>query len=318
MSSVEEGVEIAVRPRQPSEDGSKIPTFRGRAFIANVRPIEILACIHLLSYRLIWDTRMSSGRILQRYGYYDFLFYVVYRGIAQIYLPRDAAGIQDVRCWSKDGKLSKNAFPETEKIDIVYRSVEAPEVPLQEGKVRMHINLGAYRIEWMENLQGCNVTWVGDADIAATVPTSIWKVFSKEFPKTVVRLRDAMEQFGIPPFVLDVEDCVVIQTTFFYSQDRRTAMRHHVRKAGSYVIRFDRRKMFPFGIDVPIIEGDGAHAVQYQQDEDRLTITLGKEGIGKEYVIVSGLDTFHKIIGANTPLSHRPSLLKMPNHSQSH
>jgi hypothetical protein len=242
-----DGMEISVKDPRTLGSQTALPTTKGVGFIPHFRPIDILACIHLLSYRLIWDTRMASGRIIQRYGNYNFLFYTVYRGIGQIHRPRDTAGVQDVRCWGPHGVPQRMALPNTEKVDIIYKSVDAPEIPLQEGKVRMNIILGAWRIEWKEALQGCNVTFLNDTDACTPLPNYIWNILSMELPKIVNRLRGSMEQFGVPPYVLDVQDCVVIQNTVYYSEHRKITFRHHVRKPGTYPIILDRVRMYPFG-----------------------------------------------------------------------
>jgi hypothetical protein len=242
----EEG-EAGMTIRQRDSTLSRIPVTKGTCFIPNFRPIEVLACIHSIGYRTIWDTRVASGRVIQRYGQFTFLFYIVFRGIGQIYVPRDGAGIQDVRCWGPHGVPQNTAYPNTEQVDMVFRSVETPEVPLQKDKVRMQINLGAYRIVWVPEMQGCNVTFVGDADVGSVLPTYIYNALSRELPKVVYRLRGAMEHFGVAPYLLDAQDCVVVQTTFYFVQSRMIKFRHHVRKPGSYSIVLDRIRMYPQG-----------------------------------------------------------------------
>lgn len=246
-----------------------IPRSKGQTFIPNFRPIEVLASIHLFSYRLIWDTRMSSGRILQRYSHHNFLFYTVYRGIGNLYRPRDAVGCQDVRFFGPYGERQTMALPNTERIDIVWRSVDTPAAPPQEGKVRMHIEFGGFRIVWRPELNGCDVIWTGEAELHACIPscesekrtsgkgslhsdtlvlcTDLWNVLAKELPKTAGRLRDAMSKFGVPPYVLDLQECVVLQMSFFYAETRKSTHRHHVSQPGMYAIMIDRQRMFPNG-----------------------------------------------------------------------
>jgi len=277
---------VAILPSMRDLDQkSNIPSVKGKSFIPNCRPIEVLACIHLFSYRLIWDVRMSSGRILQRYDYHNFLFYCVWRGIGPIYSPRDAVGVQDIRCWGPQGERQALALPNTQKIQIVWRSCVAPEAPIQEGKVRMDIQLGGYRIEWRPELNGCDVTFVGEANIMANVPTYLYKVLSMELPKVIGRLSGAMQRFGVPPYVLDLQDCVVIQTTFWHGETRSSKHRHHVRKPGSYSIMIDRQRMFPFGIAQPVVTGLGAHAVSLHEAEDRIIVDVSALGVGQEYII---------------------------------
>lgn len=241
------GVQYTIRQRQSGDPPGRGPVFRGTTFIAKHRPVEILNCIHLFSYRLLWDTRMSSGRVMQRYAQYQFLFYAVFRGIGSIFQPRDAIGVQDVRCWGPDGSLQRTALANTENIDMIFRSAESTEYPTQEGKVRMQIHLGAFRIEWKEELQGCNVTFVGDVDLNLQLPTYVWNVLSKDCPMAVGRLRTCIDHFGIPPYILDEQDCVVIQIVSHKPETQMTTLKCHVRIPGTYVIVLDRNVMYSNG-----------------------------------------------------------------------
>lgn len=75
----------------------------------------------------------------------------------------------------------------------------------------------------------------------------LWNILAKELPKNVGRLREAMHKFGVPPYVLDLQNCVVIQATFFYGETRRTTLRHQVLEPAAYSIMVDRQHMFPHG-----------------------------------------------------------------------
>lgn len=320
-SKIMNGVNVYLQHRTNSITPTKAPIFKGTTFIANFRPIEILNCIHLFSYRLIWDTRMSSARIMQRYGQYNLSFYAVFRGIGPIYEPRDSVGVQDVRCWGPNQTPQRTAFPNTELIDIAFRSIETAEAPLQVGKVRMHIEIGGFRIEWLEELQGCNVTLVGDVDLAVLLPTYIWNVLSRELPIVVGRLRSSMEQFGHPPFIVDPSEIVIIQMIHYFSLTRITTLRQHVSKSGSYIVVIDRDRMYPAGEGKqngcalpkkntllmfpfslfyfiflffstgvewpPDVEGEGAQFVQFEDRGSQLLLTVGPQAVGKEYIIVS-------------------------------
>jgi hypothetical protein len=167
---MDDGVAI-LPPTRDVAHANMIPATKGRTFMPNCRPIEVLSAIHLFSYRLIYDTRMSSGRVLQRYSYYSFLFYCVWRGVGPIYNPRDAVGVQDVRAWGPNGEEQACVTPASDRIDVVWRSVDGIVVPPQDGKERMRIELGAYRIQWRPELNGCDVTFVGEADLGVCIPS---------------------------------------------------------------------------------------------------------------------------------------------------
>lgn len=190
---------------------------------------------------------MGSGRIMQRFSQYQFLFYAVYRGIGTLFHPRDAVGVQDVRCWGPNGAPQRTALEDTEQVDMVFKTIEAPEFSAQEGKVRMQVHLGAYRIEWREDLQGCNVTSVGDVDLNDLLPTYLWNTLSRELPLTISRLASCMDHFGIPPYILDQQDCVVIQLVSHFPETRVTTLKCHVRQPGTYSVVLDRNKMYSGG-----------------------------------------------------------------------
>lgn len=106
-----------------------------------------------------------------------------------------------------------------------------------------------------------------------------------ELPKIVGRCRGAIQRFGVPPYVVDPQDCVVVQTTFFYSEARRLTCRHHVRKTGSYKLMIDRQRMYPYGISSPNVAGPGSRAVTLQEVEDGVIVSVSPQGVGQEYVV---------------------------------
>ncbi|UZJ54087.1 hypothetical protein CBS101457_003407 [Exobasidium rhododendri] len=281
---VEEGIEMSVQRRMNS---TQFPIIKGRGFIPNFRPIEILACILSIGYRIVWDTRLESARVVQRYSYMSYLFYIVFRGIGQLHKARDAIGIQDVRCWGPSGEPQTMAYPTTRRVDMVYKGVKTGEIPVQQDKVRMDIILGGFRIEWSPDLKGSFVTNVVNADVHGVVPTYIWNVMTRELPKVINRLRGAMEHFGVAPYMLDVQNCVVVQTVSYFAQERCSKFRHHVWKAGTYLVVLDCSRMYSQGIALPVVEGQGAHAVDIRVDDNQVLVSVGVEGIGQEYVIVS-------------------------------
>lgn len=160
-------IKIYARPGAPA---SELPMSKGTTYVPKSRPIELLACIHTFSYRNLFDTRFASAGILQRYSLHDHHFYLVIRGIGPIYSPRDATGVQTVRFYDNAGARLPMCYPDTPKVDIVYRSVNDPEVPPQEGKVRAWIHMGGYRLEWDEAKQATKVTYVAHTNLQQSVP----------------------------------------------------------------------------------------------------------------------------------------------------
>lgn len=137
-----------------------------------------------------------------------------------------------------------------------------------------------------------------------------------ELPRVTARLRGAVENFGFPPYVLDLEGCLVQQLQIYHPDTRRNEIRSHVRKPGSFFIVMDRERMYqhgecctpavfriaPYravlmadkllfqctGILPPKAEGEGAHAVTFSEFNEHLCVTVaGTKGIGQEFTIVS-------------------------------
>lgn len=165
-----EDVDIKVYS-QSDMPASQVPMSKGTTYIARVRPIELLACIHNFSYRILFDTRFASAGMLQRYSLHDHHFYLIIRGVGPIYAPRDATGVQTVRFYDNMGAQLPMCYPDTSKIDIVYRSVEDSDVPPQAGKVRAWIYMGGYRLEWDEAKQATRVTYVAHINLHENIPS---------------------------------------------------------------------------------------------------------------------------------------------------
>jgi len=144
-----------------------LPLMYGKTYVPNVSAIQVLACIHVASFRLIWDSRIGSAGIIQRFSHYWHHFYIVWRGIMHIYAPRDAIGVQATRSYGPDGQLQYRPTADSQVIDICWTNVDANIAP-QEDKVRAHIILGSYRIEQAGD--GCNVTFIGQASLAEKGP----------------------------------------------------------------------------------------------------------------------------------------------------
>lgn len=92
----------------------------------------------------------------------------MWRGVSQLYKPRDATGVQATRFIGADGHEQSFASPDTQRIDIAWRSVDAADVPLQEDKIRAHVTIGAYRVEKAGD--GCNVTFIAQVDLGEPIP----------------------------------------------------------------------------------------------------------------------------------------------------
>lgn len=219
---------------------------KGVSFFAGVSALEVFSCIYNPGYRLIWDTRINTAAILQRFAQTEFLFYLIIRGIGPIYWPRDYVGVQGCKFYRRDGQIvTDHITAECDRIDIIWTSVDDPPVGPQEGKVRARMNLAAYRIENRGN--GCEVTFLLNIKLSVPVPTYIRRMLTAEIPLSLPRLRDAIPTFGVCPYIIDESCCIVIQRHFWDAESRKSHVRAHSVKAGTFVIVLDTKRMYPSG-----------------------------------------------------------------------
>ncbi|CEH15425.1 START-like domain [Ceraceosorus bombacis] len=278
----DDGVQVSWLPRRP-EQISFTHMLRGQTYIADCSPEEILHCIHILSFRLIWDVRIGAAGIISRFSQFSFLFYFCWRGIGQAYKGRDVTGVQGCRFLDGEGREQVKYSVDTNQIDIVWRSVELPDVPATEEKVRARIPTAGYRIERAG--RGCNVTFIGQADLGEVIPGYLLRTLCHEQPRGLGRLRTAIESFGVPPYICDQYDCAVIQLQVFYPETRKTTVRAHASRAGTFALVLDVKRMYRNGVLVTKLAGEGASSLNLQDGEDRLLMSIAPSGVGKEFFI---------------------------------
>ena len=65
--------------------------------------------------------------------------------------------------------------------------------------------------------------------------------------ETIGRLRTAVEHFGVPPYILDEREILVMQLQQFLAETRKTTLRAHVSQPGSFTLVLDKKRMYPSG-----------------------------------------------------------------------
>lgn len=219
---------------------------RGVSFFDNVQALDVFSCIYNPGFRLIWDHRIKEASILQRFSQAEFLFYMVIRGIGPIYWPRDYIGIEGVRFYKPNGQVVTDHIPsECNCIDVIWTSVDNPPSGPQEGKVRGRLNIAAYRIQNRGN--GCDVTFMISLTLSVPIPAYIRRMLVAECPLSLARLRDSIPTFGVCPYVVDEQSCLVIQRHFWDAESRKSHMRAFSIKPGTIVIMLDTKRMYPSG-----------------------------------------------------------------------
>lgn len=153
----------------PSLQLTTLDTLKGTVYMEGVKAVDVFSCIHQAAYRLIWDTRLASASIIERYSQTEFIFYLVTRGIGPIYWERDVVGCQFSRSYLADGSMAEDiVMADCPLVDIMWTNVDRPDIGPQQGKMRAQITLAGYRIEARGN--GCQVTYFVSIDLAVPIP----------------------------------------------------------------------------------------------------------------------------------------------------
>ncbi|CAO1620295.1 unnamed protein product [Parajaminaea phylloscopi] len=271
---------------RPNQLPGELETMKGVSFFPSVTPLDIFSCIYNPGYRLIWDQRINTAAILQRYAQTEFLFYLIIRGIGPIYWPRDYVGVQGCKFYKKNGDVVTDHIPaECESIDLIWTSVDNSPVKPQAGKVRAKMNLAAYRIQSRGN--GCEVTFLLSIMLSVDIPAYLRRMLKAEVPLSLPRLRDAIPTFGVCPYIIDEQCCLVIQRHFWDAESRKSHVRASAVKAGTFVIVLDTKRMYPSGIMMPTIDGPGAQSVSVQEaiTGDRLFVHVSESGIDQDWIL---------------------------------
>lgn len=242
-------LKISSMKRQRDRLG-RFPVCKGRKLIAKFRPRAFLECIISIGYRSLWDARLRSAQIMERYSHHDCLVHLTYRGSLPCWESRVIDVIQHVQCYGPDMEEQETANQDTRCIDLIFKSIEESKSSLrgqQSGSRRSIVNLIAYRIEWDEKDQGSYITSIEDVEGVDSLPSYLWHQLSKDIPRQGLDLGNCMTRNGLPPYIIDVDHCIEIVDTNFSHQSRTTSFRHITRHSGEYRIAIDRLVMYSDG-----------------------------------------------------------------------
>lgn len=115
------------------------------------------------------------------------------------------------------------------------------------------------------------------------------KMLVNEIPLGLARFRDAIPTFGITPYIIDEQKCLILEHHFWEPDTRQSLIRAKTAKAGTFTILLDITRMYPSGIMMPVISGPGAHSVRIQEamTGDRLFVHLSDQGLMQPWILVS-------------------------------
>lgn len=283
-----------IYPKAANEPLSTLPMFMGKTRVEGLTPLEIFNGIRITGFRMMWDVRVQSAHIMRAFSQHEFLFYLIWRGIGPIYSPRDVAGIQTLRCYDQNGLHHSTPDFTTSTIILGYQGLDnIPGVPAAvDGCTRARINKAAYYIEQRDG--GCDLTYVGHVDLAAAIPAYIMTTLTKELPKCVARLRDALGTFGVPPVLIDRMPRLAVQYLACNPETRQTTLFATILQPGTVHLYMDFKKMFMNGVVITNILGPAASAVAVREiftSEDgqprrALALDLLPEGVGGDFRLI--------------------------------
>ena len=288
------GCEIAIYPRKPDEPFSVMPMFRGKTHAAGLTPLEVFTGIRMTGFRMMWDIRVQSAHIMRSFSMHEFLFYLVWRGIGPIYKPRDICGLQALRCWDAAGNLQKIPDFTTTNMVLGYQSIdEVPGIPAQvEGCVRAKVFKAAFYLDSRD--EGCDITYIGHVDLAAAIPNYILSTLHSELPKSIVRLRDMLLIFGVPPVLIDKQGRIALQYLSCNPETRQVSIHATIMQPGTIHLYLDYNKMFTQGVVINNVLGSAAAAVSVREhfttedglERRMLALDLMPQGVGGEFRLI--------------------------------
>ncbi|EPQ26263.1 uncharacterized protein PFL1_06198 [Pseudozyma flocculosa PF-1] len=298
---ITDGVQEYYVPRKPEEPLTQLPFMAGRGHVPDLTPLEVFTGIRITSYRMMWDVRIQAAVTVRIFSQHDFTFYLVWRGIGPIYSPRDVVGRQGLRAYDAAGRLQTTPDFDTQRITVCYTSVPSlPGIPDQaEGCVRAKILEGGYIIEANPTLGGCDVTYFAKVDLALTIPSWISTHLVGETRRCVGRLRDALKTFGVPPILMDRQQCVALQFLEHHPESRRVTVLVTIIHPGTFYLYLDYGKMYTQGIVATNIEGEAAACIRLREE----VATREDEGVLGEGRRRLAVDVLHEGIGGDVRIT---------------
>ncbi|KAN0063567.1 hypothetical protein ACQY0O_004015 [Thecaphora frezii] len=281
---VVDGVQGYLVAKPPDEPLSELPAMAGRGHVEGLTPLEVFAAIRVTRYRMLWDVRIQSANIVRAFSMHEFSFYIVWRGIGPIYSPRDCIGVQTARFYDAAGHQQPHPDFTTRRVVLGYFSVpRLPGIPDQcEGCVRARIIEGGYVIDATDT--GCDVTYFAKADLGITIPGWILRHLVGETRHCVARLRDALRTFGVPPIVVDKQQCVALHYLDGNPETRSIMLLATIIRAGTFGIYLDHDKMYTQGVVVTSIQGPAAPFLRIRDE------VTSEDGLARRRIAIDTMD----------------------------
>ncbi|CEP09310.1 hypothetical protein [Parasitella parasitica] len=223
------------------------PLVRGDTVLSDLppgcTPFEVATVAALPGCRKIWDSRLDSVEIKERYTRFELLFWVKQKAPWPIY-PRDFVGtlIRDNEpnvCYCSMISVKDDRFPDTPK------------------SVRGKILISGWKLYETQE-KNIGITYINQADLAGSIPAAFLRKLLLEIPLCAGKVRDYIQEFGFAPSLKLVSKKVEFVGEEFDHDSRTYSVNFRGDASGHEVANITCcSKMYPSGVSAILTGGEG-------------------------------------------------------------
>ncbi|EJD54297.1 Bet v1-like protein [Auricularia subglabra TFB-10046 SS5] len=259
-----DGVALARKPNPADPNG--VPIVKGVTTVPGATTDAVFGAIVPTGMRKLWDTRLDSAGVLQRFDPHAIQFYTVMKG--QLFIsPRDFVGVQLVE---------RGAAPNG-TITVTQTSVPDEEhVPDQSGRVRAKAHFGG----WLIEPDGADVklTYIACISLEGSIPLAAVRTVATEIPMCTGRVRDVFAKSGYAPVwgvsAPGVDLPVVLETESADAPGGKYTAVVRTQAAGTSTLVYDGKAMFAGGAKLATEFKEGGESALAATDDGNGTVTL--------------------------------------------
>lgn len=73
------------------------------------------------------------------------------------------------------------------------------------------------------------------------------RMLTSEIPLSLARFRDAVPTFGVTPYIIDEQKCLILEHHYWEPDTRKSLVKAKAIKSGTFIIILDVTRMYPSG-----------------------------------------------------------------------
>ncbi|KAI8642956.1 hypothetical protein BD408DRAFT_365650 [Parasitella parasitica] len=223
------------------------PLVRGDTMLTDLppgcTPFEVATVATLPGCRKIWDSRLDSTEVKERYTRFELMFWVKQKAPWPV-SPRDFVGtmIRDNEpnvCYCSMVSVKDDRFPDTPK------------------SVRGKILISGWKLYETQE-KNIGITYINQVDLAGSIPAAFLRKLLLEIPLCAGKVRDYIQEFGFVPSLKLVSNKVEFIGEEF-DHDTRTYTIELSGDAREHEVAHITccSKMYPKGVSVVLAGGQG-------------------------------------------------------------